>query len=139
MGYESKVIIVERNEFTKNFRGEPLDKPIVNAITVAEYDLCKMGYDNQTFFNAFKREIDYDIFLPGVDETGDECMMMMHEDCYGEHMKSADIGELVKALRACEAREHYRRIPPLIAMLESFNLDEWNTEHCRLEAVHYGY
>ena len=53
MGYESKVIIVERNEFTKNFRGEPLDKPIVNAITVAEYDLCKMGHDNQAFFNVF--------------------------------------------------------------------------------------
>ena len=91
------------------------------------------------FFKAFKREIDYTIWMLDCDNDGNEVGMAVDHDKYGEHMKSADIGELIDALKRCEAREHYRRIPPLIAMLEAFNLDEWNTEYCRLEAVHYGY
>ena len=35
MGYDSKVYIILRSELTKDFQGNPLDKPIVNALTVA--------------------------------------------------------------------------------------------------------
>lgn len=125
MGYESKIIIVNRSQYTP---------AIINALVVAQYDLCNMGYKNTEFYDVFKNEIDYDLYLPNGDEIHPTRM-----DCYGKHMKSADIGELIAALKTCEAREHYRRIPPLIAMLESFDLSEWNSEYHRLEAVHYAY
>ena len=125
MGYESKIIIVERAQYTPN---------IISALVVAQYDLCNMGYKNREFYDVFKTEIDYDLYLPNGDE-----IQPLRMDCYGKHMKSADIGELIAALKVCDAREHYRRIPPLIAMLESFDLGEWNSDYQRLEAVHYAY
>ena len=139
MGYESKVFIVEHYTFIKDFEGNLLDNPIHSAIVVAEYDLSKMGYDNSEFYKVFKKEIDYKLWMLSCDDDGNEIGMDVDTDCYGEHMKSADIGELIEVLKRCEAREHYRRIPPLIAMLEAFKLDEWNNAHCTLEAVHYGY
>ena len=136
MGYESKVYIVSRCEWE-----HPDGQRSVYAIAEAEFDLSKMGYSNRDFFAAFKRPIDYTLWLPGCDEQGNEKMMEMTEDCYGEHMKAADLGELVEALTVAERREHYRRIPPLIAMLEAFiaEADEWNDGEHRLEAVHFGY
>lgn len=137
MGYESKILLVNRHEIKTRFDGTPLERPIINAEVVAEYDLCKMGWQAQEFYAAFRREIDYTLFLPGVDANGDERIMEKDEDMYGDHLKSADIGELLAALKVCEERDHYRRIPPLIAMLETLSnmREEWPV----LEAVHYGY
>lgn len=137
MGYESKILLVNRHESKTRFDGTTLERPIINAEIVAEYDLCKMGCQAQEFYAAFRREIDYTLFLPGVDANGDERIMEKDEDMYGDHLKSANIEELLAALKACEERDHYRRLPPLIAMLETLaNMrDEWPV----LEAVHYGY
>lgn len=137
MGYESKIYIVERHEINKRFDGAPIDPPIVNALVVASYDLCKMGYSNTEFFDAFRNEIDYTLWLPGCDDYGNETMTDVDEDCYGEHMKSADIDELIEALKICEQRDRYRRIPPLVAMLEAFaaEREQWD----ELQVVHYGY
>ena len=140
MGYESKIFIVERYEFPKM---ETIPAHVSGAV-VAEYDLCKMGgmdY-NPEFYKAFKREIDYTLWLPTFDKDGNEVMGEVSEDCYGEHMKAATIPDLLSALKKCEKREHYRRLPPLIAMLEAFKkeLDEWeNRDSVTLEVVHYGY
>ena len=139
MGYESKVYIVERHEHNKTVGGEPIDPPIINSIVLASYDLCKMGGMDfaPEFYNAFKKEIDYKLWLPSFDDYGNETTADVDEDCYGEHMKSANIDELIEALKVCEQRDHYRRIPPLVAMLEAFaaEKDEWN----ELQVVHYGY
>jgi len=139
MGYESKIYIVERYENER-----PDGRRYTNALILAEYDLCKMGGMSYApeFYKAFRTEIDYTLLLPGYDpEKGVECLVEQYADCYGEHMKSADIGELIDALTAVENREHYRRIPPLVAMLTALKLeaDEWNTDGCTLEVVHYGY
>ena len=137
MGYESTVFIVERSVFP----GRGNVPASVSGLVIAEYDLSKVGYVNDEFFGAFKREIDYKLYLPSCDEEGREVMEFLDEDCYGEHMKAASIPDLISALRICEQRDHYRRIPPLIALLESFdkNADEWNNGCSTLEAVHYGY
>ena len=132
MGLESKVFVVQRKEFEK--RG---NRPAwVSASVIAEFDLCKMGWGNQEFFKAFKREIDFTIYLPTCDEEGNETVSAVNEDCYGEHMKSAELSVLISALETIEARDHYRRLPPLIAMLKAFNDDEWDGE---LQAVLYNY
>ena len=139
MGYESKIYIVERVEHKTNIYGEPIKNPHVGAIIVAEYDLCKMGWKNEEFYQCFNKNIDYTLWVLGCDEHGNEVGMAVDTDCYGEHLKSARIDKLISALQVCEEREHYRRIPPLIAMLESFDLREWNDDSTRLEAVHFGY
>jgi hypothetical protein len=132
MGLESKVYIVERKEFP-----ERDNRPAwVSAIVIAEFDLCKMGWGNQEFFKAFKREIDFTIYLPTCDKDGNETVSAVNKDCYGEHMKSAELSVLISALETIEARDHYRRLPPLISMLKAFNSDEWDGE---LQAVLYNY
>lgn len=123
MGYESRLYVVGR------FEGR-----YVLASVIAEYDLCKMGGESYApeFYKAFKREIDYPIYVDDEER---------YEDCYGDKLKAADLDELIAALTAVEQREHYRRIPPLVAMLTALSLsrDEWETDYTRLEVVHYGY
>lgn len=133
MGYESKVFIVNRTEY----QNDALGKRIVYGEKIAEFDLCKMGGEQYApeFYNAFRDEVDFSLWLPACDEHGNEIVAEVNEDCYGEHIKGADIDELIDALKAVEQREHYRRIPPLIGMLEGFKKDEWD----ELIAVHYGY
>lgn len=136
MGYESKIYIVERVEW-KNVFGEK----IVTGMIVATFDLCNVGYNNRKFFNAFRNEIDYGLYLPGIDDYGNEALICQRKDCYGDWMKSADISEVIDALKEAEQREHYRRFPPVIAMLEAFRdeLADWNSGGCTLQVVHYGY
>lgn len=121
MGYESRVYVVSRFELNHG----------VYAEKITQFDLCCVGTKNyERFFNAFNKEIDYQIVVDGA---------FTDTDCYGAHMKSATLPDLVDALKACEEAEHYRRFPPIIAMLEAFsaaNESDWNGE---LEAVHYGY
>lgn len=131
MGYESKVYIVERKEW----QNEKTGKKTVFGDVVAVFDLSKMGGPGiaQEFYGAFKRPIDYEIT---VNVDGDT-IEPSNVDRYGEHMRAADIKELIDALAESEKREHYRRIPPLCAMLGAFllNAGEWEG----LEAVHFGY
>lgn len=133
MGYESKIFVVERCEYN--------DGCGACAFPVASFDLCKMGHNDKEFFAAFKREIDYALFLPVSDKDGNSVVQAVNEDCYGEHMKAADLQDLIDALKISEQRDHYRRLPPLIAMLEALvaERDDWYSETERLEAVHYGY
>ena len=135
MGYESKVYIVERNEFPKRDTWPSY----ISAIVLAEYDLANTGWRMDEFHSAFKRDIDYKLWLPTCDADGNEIMGEVDTDPYGEHMKAADLPDLISALETIEAREHYRRIPPLLAMLKAINLDEWTDSTGRIEAVHYGH
>ena len=137
MGYESKIFIVSRNEL-KYTDG----MPFVNAIIEVEYDLDKVGWKNiKTLTSAFKREIDYTLFLPGCDNEGNERIVETDKDCYGDHMRAATLPDLIETIKALEQAEHYRLYPPLLAMLEAFNAEveagEWDGNE--LQAVHYGY
>ena len=137
MGYESKIYIVERYTGKNATTGEDY----ANGIIVASYDLCKAGYNNHEFYEAFRTPIDYTLWLPTFDKDGNEVMGEVDEDCYGEHLKSADLLELLDALNIAEEREHYRRFPPLIAMIEALvdARDDWDDANSTLQAVHFGY
>ena len=130
MGYESKIYIVERHDASWTETG-------ASALVIASYDLCKMGYDAQEFFGAFTKETDYGLYMPVCDADGNETMGYVYEDCYGDHLKSGELETVLSALESCEAREHYRRLPPAIAMLKAFiaDKDAWGD----LQVVHYGY
>lgn len=139
MGYESKIFVVDRLAISKNIKGEPINPPIVSALIVASYDLCDMGGEKWAaeFYAAFKKEIDYTLYVPSVDDEGKEVVEGRNTDMYGDHMKAATLDDLIRALTICERREHYRRIPPLIALLSALSADkeEWG----ELQAVHYGH
>lgn len=128
MGYESKLYIVNRHDFRPSYDH-------VWGEIVATFDLSKMGYSNHEFYDAFTKEIDYEFYLPTCDDNGNEVMDFVNTDCYGTHMKSADLKTVIRALEICEERDHYRRLPPLIAMLKAFDESEWD----ELQVVHYGY
>ena len=140
MGYESKIYIVSRNELQGCKNPETGKHPVI-ALVVASFDLCRVGYNNREFFDAFKNPIDYTLWLPTCDKYGKEVMSTVDKDCYGEHLKSADLQELIDALQIAESREHYRRFVPIIAMLQAFVNDKeaWNNDHEQLQAVHFGY
>ena len=118
MGYESKVIIVERVEFGSGH---------VAGIEVAQVNMCKMGYGNG-FHELFDTPIDFDLY--GMDDEP------TREDEYGDHCGMTNIGTLVDWLREAVEHDDYRRLKPLLGLLEGFDVNQWNDE---LVAVHYGY
>lgn len=130
MGYESKIYIVERHD-------APWWDTGASAEVIANFDLCNMGYSNTEFYNAFKTETDYGLYMPTCDAEGNEVMDYVYKDCYGAHLKSGTLEDVLRALEICEERDHYRRLPPVIAALKQFiaEKDEWGD----LQVVHYGY
>lgn len=132
MGYESRIYIMLRAEYTNKKTG----KKLVSALEVAQFELCVMG-ENKAFYNVFDREIDFDMYLPGVDDQGREIMEFTRSDCYGDPLKMCDLSALLDVLKQAEAKEHYRRLPPLIAMLQAFvdGAEEWG----ELKAVRYAH
>jgi len=133
MAYEHKVIVVLRSEHTTN-KGT-----IIYGENIAEYKCSRMPH---CFYNIFKQNgipIDFDLY-DGNDEP-------TKTDPYGEHCKMLPLQDVIDCLRDINANDAdykgYRRIAPLIGLLEGFNEAKW-TEHYdnyngRLYAVNYGY
>ncbi len=115
MGYESKIIIVNRVE--------PTWSELAFAEVIAEFKLCCVGYE---FKEAFTEPIDFELYV------GDTATQT---DCYGELCKMADVDDVINALEALAKKESYRRFAPAIGLLKGFNVDEWDD----LKVVHYGY
>lgn len=132
MGYESKIYIVNRS----TYKNPKTEKTLISALEIASFDLCVMG-NNSAFYGVFDREIDFDMYMPGVDEQGREIMEFTRFDCYGEHLKMCELSALLDVLKQAEEKEHYRRLPPLIAMLQAFidGAGEWGD----LRAVRYAH
>lgn len=117
MGYESRVIVVNVNRHENYIYGEK----------IADIKMSKMG----DFKKIFTKPIDYKLFITNEDEDTDK-------DCYGDRLCSADIKTVVEWLETVpknEGWDDYRRIKPLIGLLNGFNEDNWN----ELQVVHYGY
>lgn len=124
MGYESRIYIVEVNRDKNNNK-------VTYAENIAAFNLCCMGYSNG-WCELFKTPIDYDLYTDSGKIT---------KDCYGEHLKSADIDTVIewlenyKELEFQGKAEHYRGIDTLLATLKGFNKSAWS----ELQIVHYGY
>ena len=121
MGYESRLYIVRRSGYVL-----PNGNTWVYGEEIAQFNLCVM---NPAFRAAFTKEIDYTVYDEGEATS---------EDKYGDKLRSADVQTVIDVLRSCEAEEHYRRIPPVIAALEAYKAaaGEWENE---IEVVHFGY
>lgn len=120
MGYESRTFIMNVHE----------SSPLMGkkwAEWIAIIELSCMGYSNG-WMKTFTKPVDYAIYMPDADEE-------IQEDCYGDKLMAASIDDVITCLERIEADRHYRRIPPLLAMLKSFDRSEWD----ELQVVHYGY
>jgi len=132
MGYESRLFIVNRKSIKK--KNKP---PYIYGSKIAEFDLCKMGYDRingKMFSEIFNIDLDFEIFS---DDCCPDCgaEINLSIDRYGEKCKGAKIETVIGWLEAFEQRDHYRRIPPILAYLKALQPDEW----AELLVIHYGY
>lgn len=122
MGYESKLIIVEKWQSDMSSLGE----------TIAELDLAGMP---NTFFpinKTFEYEVEKPVYV-GRGFNGSEEVI---EDCYGKKLRYTTVGKLLKVLYACEAEEHYRRTEMAINILKTF--ENTNNYWDNVVVVHYG-
>ena len=125
MGYESKIIVMDRKEYTI---GKIKD---AYASKIAEFDLCNMGCIkfNEKYFNElFTNKIDFNVFVNNEPVT---------TDCYGDDLKYTHISNVLEWLYESQKKEKYRRVTPLISYLETLKNDSvsWN----EIVIVHYGY
>lgn len=127
MSYESRVYIVERNEYDNWVYGSE----------IAKFDLCKMGYhmfDGKSFRDLFKKEIDFDLNINADYDPED-----YRTDAYGEHCKYTNIDVVIYWLEIYIKETHYRRAELLLNFLytlkEQIKKGMWG-EIC---IVHYGY
>lgn len=126
MGYESRIYVMKRSEITFENR----ERPYILAEEIAMFDLRCLGYEHGNIVrDAFKTPIDFPFFY-GDDTTT--------TDAYGDALKYCKIEELIAALSEYSEHEHYRRVPPLAALLSALaDSNEWTDGE--LIAVHYGY
>ena len=121
MGYESRVIIVDRNEVE---RKDGIS--YVWAETIADVKMSSM-YNG--FTELFDKEVDYEIFIDNIDES-------TKTDKYGKVMTYTDCKTVINYLEKLITNgENYRRLTVLLGLLRGFNEEEWRD----IQVVHYGY
>lgn len=129
MGYESKIIVVDREQHdTWTYGGE-----------IARFDLSKMGHDRynrKKFRELFTIPVDFDLYVNSSDEIVPDSFY--REDCYGEICKyTENIDEVISWLEQFEAHEHYRRAKLFLDFLRV--LKDNLADYRQIVLVHYGY
>lgn len=131
MGYESKIIVVERHQHDSFVFGDEL----------ARFDLCKMGYDfhdGKQFRNLFTVPVDFDLYVNQSSSSEEETEDFYRVDKYGEHCKyTTDIDGVIGWLELSEAHDHYRRAALLLDFLRV--LKSRQNEYGQLVLVHFGH
>ena len=134
MGYESKIIIVERTEHEL-----PNGGTWVYGDELARFDLSKMGYDKFDgvwFPGLFTIPIDFDLYVRESPEDVPDSFYRV--DCYDEHCKyTTDIDRVIAWLEKFDEVEHYRRASLFRDFLRV--LKEHKDEYNEICIVHYGY
>ena len=118
MSYESRIYVVDvrrRAGYTFPCR-------------IAMMEMGAMPY-HSGWKELFKTPIDYTLYeINGLDEE-------TQEDCYGEHIKSAKLEDVITWLENRIQTEEYRRFRPALGLLKGFDPDDWDC----LEVLHYGH
>jgi hypothetical protein len=124
MGYESRIIVARRTVWEGS--------GLVWFEKLSEMWLSKVGYD---FPEIFTTEIESNIYGDGFKENSDE-EYELTVDKYGDICKYADVQTVIDWLDNAEAKEHYRRFTPAIAMLKAYAAEKWKGD---IVVIHYGY
>ena len=118
MGYESKLIVVEKWSAPNT---------ISMGETVLELKLSGMPNEFFPIEKTFENEIEAPV------DMGD--FESVTEDKYGKKLRYTSVEKLLKVLYKCEAEEHYRRTEMAINTLKSFTSKDWDD----IIVVHFGY
>lgn len=131
MGYESRFYAVKRYDFGYG------EDEYHSCEVIAMLNMCKMGYSETTskFLKLFDTEAMINLWLPGVDDDGNEIMMEQHEDKYGEPLNYiTNIDEGIRLIHKMIGEDDYWRLPLLLKFLETYNDPTGN-----IKIIHYGY
>lgn len=124
MGYESRLYVMQRRDFTLESRdGEEVR--FISAGEIARFDMSKMV---PSFRDLFTEPTDFDVY-------GDDGEPIV-ADCYGDALAYAPARKVAEWLEGEIARSDYRRLKPLLAFLKAAEMENWDGE---LVVVHYGY
>lgn len=136
MGYESRLIVVDRLEY------EDMDDSIcVYGDEIAQIDLSKMGaekVDGKMFFDIFSKEIDFDLPYKVVGDRYEEWTTdhaAYRKDDYGNVCRWAAIDDVVDWLEMADM--DYRRARVALAILKGIQANA--SGFGQLIVVHYGY
>lgn len=129
MGYESRLIVVEREDY---------DNGYVFGDEIMQIDLSKMGYDRvdgRCFTDIFKNEIDFNLYMmrSGYEDSDDP--NRERKDAYGAICKWATIDAVIEWLE--KADMDYRRAKTCLSVLKA--LKEHEKDYANICVVHYGY
>lgn len=124
MGYESRIIVARRTVWERS--------GLVWFDKLAEMNLAVCGYG---FPEIFTTEIESNLYGDGYMKNSEEGYEFI-EDCYGKVCKYTDVQTVIDWLENAEAKEHYRRFTPAIAMLKAYATEKWEGD---IVVIHYGY
>jgi len=131
MGYECKLYIVDTYGDSECPLLDMKTKTKTYAREITSYDLSKMGDHYHDLLNKAPKTKSYIYAKDGDTET--------LKDPYGDELREFTLAELIPVLEKEQAENHYRRLPPIIAMLKEFerlNKGEWGGH---LRVLHYGH
>ena len=129
MGYESKIYIIEKTNYSWAEENGMKYARVLAMFDLAMFDVSKF-YELSDWFRN-KPATKHYIYA----DDGDTQII---EDRYGDTLKEASVKEVIDRLeRIVENEEDYRRIFPLLATLKAFELhsDQWDD----IAVLHYGY
>ena len=121
MSYESRIFVVNRNEF-ENRDGTSY----VYAEKIAD---IKMSSMYKSFVDLFDKEVDYELYIDSKEKS-------TSTDMYGDKMKYTDVRTVIDYLeKLIDRGKMYRRHSILLGMLKGIDISQWN----EIQIVHYGY
>lgn len=122
MGYESKLFIVNKpNYFHREIEG----KEMFFAEEIARYEL----FVCYPISEKMRKYPETDCYIY-ADDGNTEIVY----DLYDNRLTEVPIDDAIKIVEEAMAYDDYRRLPPLLALLKSFNKEDWN----KLVVLHYG-
>jgi hypothetical protein len=125
MGYESKLVVVQKSDLSPNedCKGK------VWAAKIAEVRLCKINYD------VLEKIRKYPVTNCYYYEHRVEDAIL--EDYYDKELTEVPLKDMIAILKDADAMNNYRRYKIAIGLLESFNDDDWDTND--IVVLHFGY
>ena len=119
MGYEIRIYVVEKSSLSPDDDGKRF------AEVLAMFNACNFPG------------------LPGVFKVKTDCFIFADDgntrivkDRYGDELTEAPLSDVIKFLEnEVQRGETYRRIKPLLGLLKSFDMEQWDNLVC----LHYGY
>ena len=129
MGYEHRIVIVERHAY----EGNKVDSEAF-GFEIARFDLSRYDESGETYTRYFTIPIDFEIYVNNEDPNKVYPSEYWKTDMYGEHCKYTTVENAIEWLNLATGN---RRARLLLAFLRQ--LQELKSDYGELCVVHYGY